>query len=248
MGFVMTRYKAFVWVQAVVLLLGFASARGAVVRNISTGIDASTGTRLADGTDDPQWFVGDGDAGQPYAGDFLIAKSDGLPSTYVPDADSTASRWIGINSGSGLQGISVPQGTYNFEVIVNLSGFIPSTAVLSASRLAADDEFNRIEVNGVTVYTAPRNPTIGQENWRNLSQSLGTGTFIPGLNTLTFVVDNTPARESPLAMRFEGSVNATPVPEPASALVAIVVSALLVRRYRWSTNASGGEAKRATGT
>jgi hypothetical protein len=218
-------------------LIVAGSAGGALVFNASSGIDNATGARLGNTVADPEWTVGTGGAGTAFAGQTLVAKTD-LPPTYIPDADSTLSRWISINSGIGIQSTSVPMGTYNFQVTFNMTGFDAATALIPASRSAADDQLAAIRVNGTTVFTRVAPQDTGQENWFTLPANLGAGAFTAGTNTITFQLDNIPPSNTPLALRFEGNVAANPIPEPAGLGLAAAAAAVLlaIRRRRQSVD------------
>src|SRR4051812_29299312 len=106
-------------------------------------------------------------------------------------------------------------GTYNFQVTFDMTGFNPATALIPTSRSAADDQLAAIRVNGTTVFTRLAAQNTGQEAWFTLPANLGAGAFTAGMNTITFQLDNIPPANTPLALRFEGNVTATPIPEPA---------------------------------
>jgi hypothetical protein len=216
---------------AVFCSLMAAPAGGALVFNASSGIDNATGNRLGNTVADPEWTVGPGGAGDAFVGQTLVAKTD-LPPTYIPDASSTLSRWISINSGFGIQGTSVPMGTYNFQVTFDMTGFDAATALIPSSRSASDDSMAAIRVNGTTAFTRAAGQDTGQENWFTLPANLGAGAFTAGVNTITFQLDNIPPSRTPLALRFEGNVMANPIPEPAGLLLAPGAAVFLALRRR----------------
>ena len=96
-----------------------------------------------------------------------------------------------------------------------------------------DDAFRGVRVNGATVFTPPPpGYYANMDSFADLPADLGAGAFRPGLNTVTFIVENV-ADQSPASLRFEGRVTATPVPEPAPvATVAMAVAGWLLRRRR----------------
>lgn len=199
-----------------------------VVTNISTGVDPTTGQQLGNDVPDTAYaVVPGGNAG--FVGQTLVAVSQSLPNTYVPDSASTASRWIGIFTGSGIQGITVPQGTYNLQTTVDLTGFDPSTASIPSSQFAVDDALAGIQINGTTIYTPPGGLATNMSNFASLPANLGLGDFTSGTNTITFDMLN--AVQSPMALRFEGTVTAVQLPEPGSlALVTLGCLSIFIRR------------------
>jgi hypothetical protein len=217
---------------ALILLVPAALARADVVKNISTGFDQVAGTKVANGAADADWVIGAGSAGG-FAGQTTIARSAPLPSPYLADGASAASRWIGINSNQGLEGISVPAGVYFFQATVDLTGYDASTAAIANSRFAIDDGLQGIRINGNTIYTLPdgRVQTRFDEFETVLPPDLGAGAFQPGVNTITFVLENA-VSGTPVAFRFEGNVIAA-VPEPGGAAVFVVGLAGAFVRRRW---------------
>jgi hypothetical protein len=220
-------------VSVAVLFLGTTFARADVVKNISTGSDQVAGTKVANNAPDTDWLIAAGSAGG-FSGQTSIARSAPLPSPYLPDGASAASRWIAINSNQGLEGISVPAGVYLFQTTVDLTGYDPATAVIGpSSRFAIDDGLQGIRVNGSTVYTLPdgRVQTRFDQFETVLPANVGAGAFQPGVNTVTFVLENA-LSGTPVAFRFEGSVSATPVPEPIGLGLLLGGASALIRRRR----------------
>ena len=221
---------------ALAVVLAVAAPLGAqtVVKNISSGVDAATGLKLPNNAQDVDYVVAPGGDGG-YVGETLIARSTPLPSSYLPDDASAGSRWVAINTGQGLEGISVPVvGSFYFQTTVDLTGFDPSTASISGGRFAVDDGLTAILVNGETAYTPPViNPT---DHFEEVPDGVGAGWFQAGLNTITFQLVNT-ASFTPVAFRFEGNVTATPIPEPGALAAAgvAVAGGLLARRRRGGT-------------
>jgi hypothetical protein len=215
------------------LFLSCALTRGApipdLVSNISTGIDPVTGQQLANNASDSRWIIGPGDG---YAtGQTPIARSDPLPSIYIPDSNSTSSRWIAVYTGNGQEGLSVAvTGIFYYQTSIDLTGYSPSTALITG-RLAADDAVVSVQVNGVTVYTPPGGYFGTEGSWTALPASLGLGSFSSGVNTITFDVYNS-APYTPEAFRLEAGVYATPVPEPASVGLVLAPAALLLLHRR----------------
>jgi hypothetical protein len=239
MGHRLPQSFAAVAAAAVILLLSPlffpACARAAVVIDLSTGIDSTTETQLTNNAPDPRYAVVAGGTGG-FVGQTLIARSSPLPNLYLADGASTKSRWIAPNSGQGLEGISVNAGTFNVQTTVDLTGFLPNTAVIPTARFAIDDDLLGIQVNGTPIFTPGNGFQRGLDKFYGLPANMGAGTFHAGLNTITFNLQNN-VPGTPLAFRLEATVTATPVPEPAAAAAAVVGlalggTALLCRRRR----------------
>lgn len=198
-----------------------ATARADVVKNISTGINPGTGARLPNGAANGTYVIAPGGTGGR-DGAPVNVWSEELASTYVPDAESTQSRWIAIYTGEGNLGLGVYEGTYFYQTTVDLTGYDPATAIIASPRLAVDDAFHGVKVNGVDVFTPPPPGYYSNmDHFVNLPANLGAGAFRPGVNTITFVVENV-VLGSPASLRLEASVTATPVPEPlAVGIIAI---------------------------
>lgn len=214
----------------VLVVAGFARAN--IVQNISTGIDRTTGLQLPNNASDPNWSVGPGAQAGTYTGVHLIARSSPLPPPYIPDSASTASRWVAINSGQPDEGISMPQGFFSFQTTVDLTGFDPATASIPGGRFGADDEITVIRINGTIIQLPIGVLKGGFDQFYALPTNMGTGLFTSGVNTISFDMLNADAG-TPMALRLEASVTATPTPEPAFAsFAAIIASLTLLSRRR----------------
>jgi hypothetical protein len=209
----------------IVASTGTAFAAVTQVANISSGINRATGLQYGNAQVDPNYTIGAGGSGGS-VGAQMVAVSQSLPSIYLPDNASTASRWIGINSGAGIQGITVAGGTFNVQTTVDLTGYNASTASM-AGQYSVDDFFTGVQINGVTVYTPPGGQTANDGNFLALPANLGLGLFHSGVNTIAFNITNV---NGPMALRFEGAVTAA-TPEPGVlGLVGFGVVTLMGRR------------------
>jgi hypothetical protein len=223
------------FVSGLVMLLVAVVSSGAaaeVVQNISTGVDPETGAKIPNNTEQSTYVIAPGGTGGE-VGQRIIAWSEGIdpygyPFTYAPDDASDASRWISIYPPEKDNPI-VGLGTFHYQTTVDLSGYDPATAVIAAPRFAVDDTFNGVLVNGVNVFTPPPPGYFSNmDHLRELSD-LGAGAFRPGLNTITFVIENV-ADQSPASLRLEANVTATPIPESAAAAAVGALGFLLLRR------------------
>jgi hypothetical protein len=181
-----------------------------LVKNISTGIDPSTGNQLPDGVSDANYKMGA--TSVQFANTIPFAwNNQNLPSTYVPNSASTASEWITVSN----QEIS--PGDYYFDTTVDLTGLNPQSAFIQGFRYAADNELYRIIINNTTVYTNPVAQVITTEEFHNFISlgNVGLGHFQPGVNTIQFDVLNfhrANVTVSAMAFRAEGALMATPEP------------------------------------
>jgi hypothetical protein len=161
----------------------------------NTGVDG-TGTVLPDSSVDPHYA--------------LIVSPDGAypgPSTYVSDpiaggywmANTTLSKWISpaVAEGYPSGGTSHAGGDYTYRLTFDLAGFDTASVVVSGG-WAADNSGPRLLLNGnVTGFTCG--------SYSGLAPFTLTSGFLPGLNTLDFVVHNIAAGGSnPTGLRVQG--------------------------------------------
>jgi hypothetical protein len=195
----------------------------------STGLDAG-GTVLPDGTiGDPHWTLVSVPGGtssirvSSSAGGFPIGPWLG---------DNADSRWIGPNNDADMNG---PAGNYTYETTFSLAGLDPNTAFLMGL-WASDNPGVDIVLNGVSVGAGQLAVDIAGSNsfahWTPFvldAATLPPGTFVAGLNTLQFIVNN---GGGPTGLRVEVTGFAkNAIPEPAClALVSLAGAALLRRR------------------
>ncbi|WP_439625042.1 RHS repeat-associated core domain-containing protein [Gemmata sp.] len=127
-------------------------------------------------------------------------------------ANDDNSRWVAplATSADG----SGPVGTYAFQTTFSLAGYDPATAALTG-RWSADNQGVEAYLNGVPLgltVTGP-DPGTGVEAYRGYADfavAAGTGgaVFLPGTNTLTFVLRNDPvasgsAAHTPVGLRVD---------------------------------------------
>ncbi|MCA9266116.1 MAG: lamin tail domain-containing protein, partial [Planctomycetales bacterium] len=154
----------------------------------ATGLSDSR-TPLAPGAVDPHWFV--------------TSTRDPLQAMSPNPAwlgGTGSSQWSGlVSSGSA----NVEPGTYSFSTEFDLSEYDAATAVISML-VAVDDSLSAVRLNGVDTGIS----TSGFDAFRG-PFTLNSG-FLPGLNTLEFVVINGGTAANPSGLHV--SFDATAVP------------------------------------
>jgi hypothetical protein len=121
--------------------------------------------------------------------------------------DSETSTWIAPNAEP-----IAPVGNYHYQTEFDLVGLDPATAVISG-KWATDNAGLDILING---------QSTGQTNaleYRAWTPFHITNHFVPGRNTLTFIVTNAPEPPgalNPTGLRVEMSGTAEPLPAPVS--------------------------------
>jgi hypothetical protein len=185
-----------------------------------TGVNAA-GVTLPDGVDDPHYALV---APGPVLGDTTLPQ-DGFPiGGSVPPGpwvnNTASSRWISpVDVLGGADGNGPPV-VHHFETTFDLTGLVPASAVITGL-WSSDNVGVDILLNGV----ATGNPQIA--SFPNLNSPFEISTalgdvFLPGVNTLTFVVDNLPPGDNPAGVRVEGLVAwARPIPEPSTVALAV---------------------------
>jgi hypothetical protein len=181
-------------------LLYIPTARGDVVKNISTGWDNGTSMVIDAGQPDPEYVI------TPPA---VIATV--LPEVFpIPPwiANSATSKWIGFDTESSNADPIV----FDFTTFVSLDGFIPETATVSG-QWSTDNLGQDILVNGAST---------GISNDGNFGAlhdfEISAGLFVAGQNEITFRFENAPPGINPAGLRVDAIVNAT-VPEPTALLM-----------------------------
>ena len=187
------------------LALAFAGqAKADPILLFNTGVD-SGGALLPGGTPDPHYDL----ISSPDPSLATAFVSDLIPNSYIPNGPD--SKWIG--PGVDLT-LGYPAGIYIYRTTFDLTGFDPTTAVITGN-FASDNDAS-ILLNGAS--TGIGSPFNGFGSFTSFTISSG---FVSGLNTLDFRVSE--AGGSPTALRVElsGTVQVRAVPEPSSlALIA----------------------------
>ncbi len=203
----------------------------ATVKNLSTGIDNASSTKIPEGSPDLNYVLAPGGTAG-HAGQTLFAYATNIPSSYLPDSASANSRWIALNTGVGIQGTTTDPGTYIFQTSVNLDGFDPASTLIPSLQYAADNELINVAINGTSVFSQVDQFAEEFGTFTVLPANLGIGLFHAGNNTVSFTVSNQAGLQSPMALRVEGSVTANPVPEPITLSIAAPTALLFFKRQK----------------
>jgi hypothetical protein len=168
----------------------------------NTGLDAQ-GVALAPGAVDPHYALVQS-SDPSYPGPNAVASDISANGYWI--ANTASSRWISPAMAQGYPsgGTPHPAGPYTYRISFDLTGLDPNSALVSG-QFGADNSAV-IQLNGASTGggSAGYNPL--------LSFALSTG-FVPGVNTLDFVVTNLSAGGSnPTGIRvagLSGTANAT---------------------------------------
>jgi hypothetical protein len=210
------------WLVGVSLvLMGTSLAQGADITTLfNTGVD-NAGMVLPNGVNDPHYaFI----APSPIVGAPLVRTSAaGFP--IMPSGpwlgDNTLSRWITPNPASG------PVGTYFVRTTFDLTGFDPSSAMITGMWTTDNNGVN-ILINGTA--TGFTTPFKGFGMFFPFAINSG---FVPGLNTLDFVYFEGGVIGG-LRVQMTGTANPTgaEIPEPGS-LTLFGLGILGLAGYGW---------------
>lgn len=162
----------------------------------------------------------------PVSGDLFVTTSAGGFPIGPWVGDSLTSAWISPSMDTNAE-----PGTYLYDLEFDLTGLDPTTASIVGA-WSSDDGGTDILLNGVSL--GETNGGFGGFTDFTVAADEGDA-FLPGLNTLTFVVDNGGAAPNPTGLRVEFlSATAAVIPEPDAVLFAAIggVLALLRRRRR----------------
>jgi hypothetical protein len=216
-------------------------AAGALLAACATNSSATSIPGLQDtgvGTPynlDPVWQItlDPSGGGVPRAATIINPLTGTSPFNWYSGAPIGAgANWIGPNS-SADHNPGVPDGTYEYELKFDLTGYNPATASF-VYESAADNFVLGATLNGTGIAYDTRAPGGGNQ-YHTLSGPLAVSTgFVSGINTLIFDVSNTTPNPSPTGFLFlVDSSTIAPVPEPSSlALLLLAGPVLLLRRRR----------------
>lgn len=173
----------------------------------NTGVD-DNGNALPYGEIDTHYSV----SGQASTA-FSIQRN---PAWVHPPSDST---WIGPINGTSL---SSP-GEYIYQTQFDLSGFDPSTAIISGGW--AYDNIGKIFLNGIDAQVSSRNFFHSISNF-----TIDEG-FVAGVNTLEFRVTNTTSRPNPTGLLVSDlRGEASEVSAPSTVSFFLSLSTLIILR------------------
>jgi hypothetical protein len=146
----------------------------------NTGVDAN-GVALADNQVDPHYRL----AVNPDTSsqDAIVEDSTVFPivdGTWL--SDTAVSKWIGPRFNTAASAV----GLYTYRMTFNLTNRDPSTVVI-VGRWASDNSGRDIRVNGVSTGN-PQSPVFN--GYTSFSIASSNATFLPGDNTIEFVVEN----------------------------------------------------------
>lgn len=209
----------------------------------STGVSPA-GLALGDGAADPHYIL-TGSPGGIYTGASPITVASGsLPPLWVPN--TATSRWINPTGLAGTPADWAPGGTYVYSTTFSLAGFIPSTTTISLGWAADDNDlgasvppYDYIAVNGFPVAGTGTGTSPG--SYAGLHPKiLGPALpWLPGLNTIDFVIANTDSDPGPGLTGPTGlhvhivSSDATLIPEPSSLVLSVCgLAAIAVVAWR----------------
>lgn len=158
-----------------------------------------------------------------------INVASGLNTT-IPDpgylANGPDSFWIGpLPTATAIPASNAPSGNYVYSTVFSLAGLDTTTATFTPLRVASDNKFTLLTLNGVQllnllpIITPPQVSDFDNTAF-NTSYNIDLNTFrtalLPTNNTLAFTVNNAVptfiGTTNPTAFRAEFTVNATPVP------------------------------------
>ncbi len=195
-------------------LLNVAPTQAFSISNLyNTGVNDS-GAVLGNSVIDPHYAL----TSQPAPGGLqAVTTPPGYP---IPPwvANSTTSRWIGLNTTSAIG----PVGSYTYETTFTLPNLANLATVSINGLWSTDNNGLDILINGIST-----GQTTTFASFSSLSNfTIGSG-FQIGSNTLSFVVNNGATVANPTGLRVEGiqgtyDTTSVPVPEPLTILGSVI--------------------------
>jgi hypothetical protein len=166
----------------------------------NTGVGAN-GLPLLGGSVDPHYkLVTSPDQTAPGPQSFVVA-ANGFPGQWLPNSPSSS--WIAPQAN---QSLGNAPGEYGYETTVNLSGYIPSSAILYG-QLTMDDFLVDVLVNGVSTGIGDGDTELEASLF---DYRIDGNYFHSGLNTIEYEVFNGNASANPTGFRNEMTLLATP--------------------------------------
>jgi hypothetical protein len=197
---------------------------------------SSTGAGLAAEALDPHYEMSAGPEG---SGNLYVVRTDGFPFPPWVANQGTSVQWIAPKSDYRF-GQTDPPGIYLYRTTFDLTGFIPSTAILTGEW--ASDDCGEIWLNGFRTWQESGPPPGCSASMHPFTITTG---FNPGINTLDFTVTN--LESSPTGIIVSISGTASQVPEPATLTLTLLGFDLagfwlLLRRNRKACQKGAGAA------
>jgi hypothetical protein len=156
----------------------------------NTGVDA-LGAVLAGGATDPFWTL---QVNPDVVSTNVYVGNDGFPGAWL--ANSTTSKWVGPRA--SLSDTNIAQGDYRYRTTVDLTGRDPNTVII-VGQWASDNWGGPVSVNG-TVVNVPASFNYG--SWTAFTLASTNATFVSGINTIDFVVNNASPGATGLRVEF----------------------------------------------
>jgi len=166
-----------IWIGALYTPGLMSSANANPINIFNTGVNNS-GFALAAGDIDPHYVLVSTSAG--FSPTFVVNPGGPVSPSGPWVANSSASQWI---APAADQTSYSTLGEYDYRITFDLAGLNPNTAVLDG--LWSSDNEGVIDLNG----SATAN-IIGSTTYSSLTPFSVTGGFVPGINTIDFVVTN----------------------------------------------------------
>jgi hypothetical protein len=169
-------------------------------QTFNTGVDNS-GNVLPDNSVDPHYTIFSSPQGNNLPA--YVINRTGFPfppgGAWIPDSSTSA--WLSPDPGA----FQSSYGVYDYRTTVDLTGFDPTTAVLTG-RTAVDDNLQNILVNGQSTGISGGFDTF-------IPYTIGSSYFHAGVNTIDFLIFEYPCCQG---FRNEMSLSAVPSPVPAA--------------------------------
>lgn len=186
-------------------ILVMPSVEAAPIPGLFTTGVSNNSSILPLGSQDPHYTVMESDTSS-----FVVTY---VPPNYMPN--NQTSQWIWQNVDGQPTDV-----TRTFRTTFDLTGFDPTTALING-KWATDNIGVDILINGIsTGQSIPfYHPTTGLNGFQYFTDFTISNGFIPGVNTLDFVVKDEGVIGGFRVGEISGTATLKSVPEPSSALV-----------------------------
>jgi len=215
------KYKSLL--KATVAVFGITGALQAFAVPIVGLYNTGVGTAVAGGADANYSLVKTSGAG---AGLLTAYQGTGINGNWL--ANDATSQWLTPASNGNQTFDASSNGVYEYSLSFDLTGMNAATATFTGRW--ATDNAGKIFLNG----TQLNNNSNGFNSWSSFSSA--GGSFISGINTLTFEVTNfAQTRGNPTGLHVEFTGSNVEVPEPSAlAVLSIGLIGLGISRRRKS--------------